>query len=343
MISCAKKSNTVVETGVHLNNITTITLKKTEPLFGRFVEKFRVSESGDLLVFSDRIQDRIFVYDREGNFINVIGERGKGPKGLISVHAFAITSNNEVYVFDLNQRLFKTFDLNGEVIKSVSFLDEAPFGPIPYEAHISNQKIITPIIESQFLLTPEKSRLLAQINLDGKVDSVFGSFDSFAEEDRHYTHFTNIAIDEEKDVVYTNLSTSPYIQAFDLSDFKKTEYFGIVSKSHSLPTKEIHPTLPVSEIKRRSVNQTSNVGLYVTDHFIIQHMQILTKEWIDLNDYSAKENILVLYDKETYEFSKEIPVEHTLGAVKNNQLYFIEDFNPDNYTIGVYEITNEKK
>ncbi|MDR9419071.1 hypothetical protein [Gracilimonas sp.] len=45
---------------------------------------------------------------------------------------------------------------------------------------------------------------------------------------------------------------------------------------------------------------------------------------------------------ETKEFLGEIHTPYTLGTVHKNQLYMIEDFNPDNFILGIYELVENE-
>lgn len=339
--SCSSdKADHVDHGSIALAKVDSVVLGNSEPLFGKFVEQFRVNDVGDSWIFSERNQDRIFAFDNQGQFINVLGERGKGPKGIVRVSSFAINSNNEVIINDAAQRMLKVFDLTGELIHSNTFLNDGRLFAHPYRLYVYEDRLLIPVTEMKHTHEPHKSRLLALVKYDGTIDIVFGYQDPFSEEDNNYSTYNNILIEGE--TIFTSLSTSPYVQAYDINTYQKVGYFGEPSTSFAIPEKEIHARLPIPEINKRATNSSAMTGFYSTEHHIVLHMQILTAEFFETIDFSKKENILVVYDKETKEFIKEIPVPHTLGAVHNNNLYFIEDFNPDNYTIGIYELTNEE-
>lgn len=316
-------------------------LENTQPMFGRFIETFYVNKTGDILVFNDRLQNKLFTFNNAGKFLNTIGERGRGPKGILEVYQFAIDDENRVYIYDSAQYLLKIFDLDGELIHSKEFFLEG-IEPTHYELHLYNGKIFTPIIELEYSINPEKSKMLGVFDIDGKVDSLFGFLDPFSSKANSYDYITKITIDKNEKRMYSNLRTSPYIQVYDLENFQKLDYFGIKSKNFKLPDKHITRQMPL-DLKLKYWAGTSSVyRIYTTNDYVIQHMQILTKDFLDLGDYNQKENYLVIYDKYTYEFVTEIPVQSTLGAVQENKLYFVENFDPDSYTIAIYEISNAK-
>ena len=83
---------------------------------------------------------------------------------------------------------------------------------------------------------------------------------------------------------------------FSKDTFQQIDYFGENTENFSIPEKEVHANLPISEIKKRSSGSSVMAGIYGTENFIVAHMQILTDEFFDTIDFTKKENILVLYD-----------------------------------------------
>lgn len=265
-----------------------VILDKSEPLFGKFHENFRIDNTGEFWVFADRIQNKLFVFNNDGEFVNMIGERGRGPKGILSIGGFDINEQNELIIYDSSQRMLKKFNLEGVLINSVDFFDDVEFGTTALEMYAYKNKLLFSIIESQYGLEPHKSKLLALVDYSGMIDTVFGMHDPFAQEDNHYSFQNRIAWDKKENQIFTNLTSSPYIQIYDGKNYQQVDYFGESTKSFSIPEKEILPSLPISEVMERATNSSANLGLYLTDEFIIQHMQILTEEWFEMTDFSLK-------------------------------------------------------
>lgn len=339
--SCSlDEANHVDFSSVSLTKVDSVVLGNSEPLFGKFVEQFRINDAGDIWIFAERNQDRIFAFDNWGEFINILGERGQGPKGILHVSGFDINSKNQIIIYDAAQQMLKVFNLSGELINSNTFLPNSKLWTHPYGLYAYEDRLLISVTETKFIHEPHKSKLLALVDYDGKIDTVFGMHDTFTKEDNTYSAENNIFSISNN--IFTNSIGSPYIQVYNSDTFQQAGYFGENSASFSIPEKEIHSNLPISEINKRSAGSSVMTGLYSTDHFIVLQMQILTEEFFESTDFSKKKNILIIYDRETKEFIKEIPVPHTLASVHKNELYLIEDFNPDNYTIGIYELTYKK-
>lgn len=343
LISCTKIEDTKgdSEKKLSLSKIEQIVLENEEPLFGRFLEIIKVSDNGDFFMFNDLLQQKVYVFDEKGNFINRIGETGKGPKGIVNISGFDFINGNEIFIYDSSQRMFKTFHIDGSLKKTVSFKPEGDFSIPPFHINYYNNNIFTPIVESAYIGNLEKSKLIAKINLDGKVDTLFGRHDEYTAKDNHYVFKNILTIDNKKERIYVALPTSPFIQEYDLKDYSLIKYFGEKTESHRIPENEITRYLPISEVQKRANNTSSNFSIHTTTDYIILHRQILTSEWMETSFIDEKENIILIYNKSNYELEAEMKTNHLLGAVRNNKLYFIEDFNPDHYTIGIYELIKE--
>lgn len=323
---------------LRLDKINSIVLEQGEPLFGKFHEHMKISTDGEYFLFTDRIRNKVYVFKKDGKLHSVLGEGGRGPKGLLQVVGFDINANNEVFIFDASQRLMKIFNLEGELLHSIGMFERTPFSITAFGMEWYDGKILTSILEDKYLNQSHLSKVMAIMNMDGTIDTLFGTHDPFTQEDNQFSFFSEIAYDENRNELIINLESSPYYQVFDMNNFEQMAYAGGPTESYSKPDSEIDMYAPIS-VKFKKLTDTSGMAhVFFTDRYIIQHMQILTAEWFETTDQTTKDNILVIYNRETHEFIQEIPTESILVGAKENQLYFLEDLNPDNYTLGVYEI-----
>lgn len=338
--SCSEKERgNNVQRNIELIKQKSVTLELSDPLFGKFYEEFRITEDSEKWIFADKISDRVYVYNHDGSFLNTIGDRGKGPRGIVRVGGFDVNDDSKVFVYDPSQRMIKIFSIDDSLSHSSQFLKGAEFGSTPFEITWYKDRILTTIIENEHIYEPAQSKLLSVVTTDGIVDTLFGTFDPFAKEDNSYVFFNELTIDHHSGLVYTNLRMSPNIQVFDPETKNRVDYISADLKSFVLPDQEITPHLSIPEINKRSVNTTLVANVFLTEKYIVQHIQVLTDEWYKTADYSEKDNILAIYDRQNHHLVDELNTDYTLGAVQDNKLYFIEDFNPDNYTIGIYKLS----
>lgn len=343
-IACTSE-NGAKETSPELIKVDSLVLQPDSlHLFGMFYEDFKINKEGNNLAFYDRIKEKVFVFDRQGRFKQVYGENNKGPNGILNVTGYDFTSNGNIAILDLRQSLLKIFDQNGEVIKSSSVFEDEKFFYSGSEFLIYNDEIYLPIVDGKYYNNPnpDSSSLIGKLDLNGNFIKTFGKYDPFLAIDNQYMLNNNFDI-TNAGIIYTNLSSSYNIRYYDLNEYNYLGTFGVQFPSFSLPKKDVKLNLPISEINKRMTGTSVTYSIHSTEEHFIQHVQVLTKEWFENVNNEDKDNLLVLYDMETKEFLREIHTPYTLGAVYENQLYMIEDYNPDNYTIGVYELVEKEQ
>lgn len=342
IIGCSMDDSELITNEIDIVKIDSVLLQQGEEIFGSFFEQVQVSEDKNHFLFSDRTRNQVFVFNSDGSFFSVVGVRGRGPKGIISVSGFDINKNNEVFIYDSMQRMLKVFDVKGNLLHSTGFLENETFNPTANNLRWYNNKIVATIYDTDVRFETHRSRLIGLIDTNGTAETIFGRFDEFSMEDNNLAFNTVIALDEEADIAYTNLQTSPYFQIYDLNRKILIGREGQNTDNFNIPERELTPLMLISEKFKYRANTSAVAHIFVTDSYIIQHMQNLTEEWFDTMDYSTKDNFLIIYDKRSLELIQEVPIPFTPIGVHENQLYFIEDFNPENYTLGIYEIVKNQ-
>lgn len=336
--ACDSKKKILLE----LKKVDSLVLRPdTTDLFGSFYEDFRINKNGSKLAFYDRVKEKVFVFDHQGEFIKSYGENNKGPKGIISVDGYDFNSSDEVVILDLRQGLLKVFEPSGEIVKSSIVFEDESYFLSGFGFYMHNDTIYLPILEGKYGNQPDSSALVGKMDLDGKFSDVFGNIDPFLNDDNQYV-LDNVFDITSNGIIHTNLTSSFRIQSYDINKGNYIGIFGVRFPSFSLPRQEVSLELSIPEINERMTGSSVTNSIHSTEEYFIQHVQVLTKEWFENVNYEDKDNFLVIYDMQTKEFLGEIHTDHTLGAVHKNKLYMIEDFNPDNYTIGIYELVESE-
>ncbi len=342
VLSCTPKNEERKNSNLQLVKIDSVKLEQPDVLFGKFGEEMKVTEDGAYLLLAERIKNQVYVFNADGSFYKTIGERGRGPEGILKVYGFDVNSRKEILILDSKQWLLKVFDIEGNLIRSSSFFEEVPIQPSPGAILWHRDKFIVSILEKRFIQNPENSKLIAIVGDDGNPLKVLGKHDPFTAKDNQSSFFSAIALDKTTGKVYSNLRSSPYYQIHDLATGEKISYNGELNDGFKLLGKEIALHTPVNSKIKKLANTTGVPKIYLTDQFVIQHRQTLTSEWFKTAQYEDKRNSLAFYDKQTNEFIQETIVQGTPTAVHENKIYMIEDFNPNNYTIGIYELVERR-
>lgn len=95
-----------------------------------------VRMSSDYLFVMDR-QQRLYRFDKQGRFLNLIGGRGEGPEEYISAVDFEVDEREEViYLFDIYRKKIKAYRISGaflgdikvpDGIESMALMDDSCF------------------------------------------------------------------------------------------------------------------------------------------------------------------------------------------------------------------------
>lgn len=71
-----------------------------------------------IIVFDRTFSQKVFIFSRDGKFINSIGEKGRGPGEFKKIWAWSINEwNDELYILDDGNRKVSVFDLQGHMIR----------------------------------------------------------------------------------------------------------------------------------------------------------------------------------------------------------------------------------
>jgi hypothetical protein len=89
-----------------------------EYMFSRVLD-VEVDDTGNIYAL-DQKESHIKVFDKNGNYLRTIGQRGQGPGELGSAYFFSLTSQKHLIVEDVSSRRMVFYSLEGQFIRSVS-------------------------------------------------------------------------------------------------------------------------------------------------------------------------------------------------------------------------------
>lgn len=323
---------------INLKQVETITLDAGNHLFGKFRESLRVDSSGEILSFADDENQRIYLFNYNGDLINIVGGKGSGPEEFLKISGYFV-DNNRVIVVDESQYLVKIFDIDGNLLNSFKLFDKQNLFINSRDIFVRWDTLYLQILEAGKFQEKAGSKLLAKYNLsNGELVGLIGQYEPGIKHSNHYLSFHNFDIDTTRGIVLSALVSSPNIQIFDLKTSERLHHFTYDIPYWSERVEKIEPGMPRQEIMRRATGTSYMLDVWATDSLILTHMQTLTSEWMKISDYLSKENYLAIYNRDGSEYVGSIPLPGSLGDVHEEKLYIIKDFNPDNFKIGVYEI-----
>ncbi len=327
-----------VKKTIDLKQVDNIILDPGNHLFGRFREGLRVNHKGDMLSFADDENQRIYIFDHNGKLINFVGRKGSGPEEFLQISGYFV-DGDRVIIVDESQFIVKIFDIDGVLLNSFKLFDKQNLFINSRDIFVQGNTLYLQILEAGKFQNKADSKLLAEYDLsNGEFKGLIGHYEPGIKHSNHYLSFHNFDIDTTRGIVLSTLVSSPNVQIFDLKTSEKLHHFTYDNPYWSERVEKIEAGMPRQEIMRKATGTSYTIDVFTTDSLILTHMQTLTSEWMKTSDYLSKENYLAVYNHDGSEYVGSIPLPGSLGDVHDQKLYIIENFNPDNFKIGVYEI-----
>ena len=323
---------------VSLQKVGTILLKPGDELIGKFREDLSIDNTGEIISFADDNEQEIFLFKRNGELINILGKKGQGPKEFLQISAYSVY-NREVIVVDESQSLIKIFDLEGNLKRTFSLFENTRLFINSREIIVHGDTIYLQILEAGYLNDKSGSKLVVGFDLfTGEITDLIGQFDPFLDQIDHHLSLTNISLTPDNSGIASVLTTSSRIQIFNLNSDVRTHYFGLESPDWNPISEKIEPSMPRHVVMERALGNSYSTGLYFSNNYLLHHFQNMTESWFNTNDYLSKENYLNVFDYSKFEYYGTIILPGTLGDVYGDICFIIEDYNPDNFIIGEYEV-----
>lgn len=350
-LTCDRGPNTFEGYKESNENLQHIELQKTHTItvsgsdsenLGNVYSDISVTEDGEKIALFDLSHYHFIILDKDGNVLRTIGREGRGPEEFLQPLNFTFDEKNNLIVYDEAQRQTKIFDEDGNLKDTFNLFEDTELLSASPELFASDGMIYFGIVDITVNDSNEKwkSDLIGVYDYSGDEQKIMGQYDPYVYKNNYYAHTPFFDVQFSEDEIFATHGNSYRIQIFDMNDNERVAYFGFKSEHYKETEEKIESDFPLEKIQEMGYDQSYPNGLYVTDQYIIHSFQNTTEEWNRTRDNLAKELYLTLYDRGSYDFLSELSIDSYLSEVQNDQLYLIEDFNPNNFTIGIYELEN---
>ncbi len=309
---------------------------------GRLRPLFKSNNDGSLYAFLDEIHQRIILTDSLGNVNNEIGKKGKGPEEFVQISGFLLDQDNHLIVYDGRQLLIKFFDEYGNFYNS--FILNQKDIDVTHDALVSyKNKLLFGALEKKYLsnlLKAGESKNFIEYSYEGTFLSSFGKYDSLTNSMMDYLLLPVLSLDNETGYIYSVRANGYIIEGWDVETKKRNLVINQKPNFFTHPKKKIAQNLEHKEIMKRSIDMTFTSGLFVTEKFVYLYMEKITEDFMYSTDKdpSKKIQLLAIYSK-AGKLLAETKLDHVLANIIDDNLHLIENDDPDNYTIGVYEFS----
>jgi|SRR5690554_4465197 len=290
------------------------------------------------LFFRDTGLNQVLISDSMGAIQQAIGKSGDGPKEFRHLTSIGMDEDTLI-VYDAVLDMVKKFNLERELINSYQGLLADRVWLRSKRLFLYKDKLVYGIQEADKSSSNNhwESKTIAIYDRAGNLEKLMGEYDpDLIKSHRLYNYSNDLVINNG--FAYTTHRTSPTIQKFDLDTGKKISRFGVLSKNYKVSDERPNVTDP-REVKNKINVKFSFVGnSFVTDDYFAFYFFNFTEKYFELRNPNDQEHFLNLYNNKE-EFVGEITLPfQPIAMDNNNRLYLLEDDNPDNVLIGVYEI-----
>lgn len=304
---------------------------------------FEMDHEHKRIALFDSMTQKFFIFDNHGNFLHVLGQEGQGPEEFLMVYGYTFDESGNLIIYDDALKLIKIFDRDYQLLKTAGVKNDQYY-LASRKIFARDSVIVSGVLETQFsgpAMRDEvtNSKLVGVFSYGFEEQQVFGRYDEYLDEILPSTSRPVIYEDEAK--IYTSHSNSYRVQVFDKNTGERAQYFGYKSKHFGNLEEQIDPREPLEQRFRKGFEESSTRMLHTDEGHLYLFFINGSEEWLAGKDLQALNYFLMIYDKKTGHFLDEIQLPHRLSYALGNTFYLLENENPEQYTIGVYEVVSD--
>lgn len=341
----SKKSKQDIK--LELKKVNTITLEHSiDGSIGAPLYNVEFSTDGDMYFF-DTIESKFVIFDSTGKFLRTFGRMGRGPIEFELVYGYTLDNNNNLYVYDDALRRIKVIDDSFDLISSYT-IDNKSYYITSHDMEVVNDTLYLGIlgIEAANVTNNSKklidSPLIMAQSTENQIDNnkfkYIGTYDPYLMGIESYYYRPIFYIDREKETITVSHQNSYRLQEFDLNSGELIKYFGYKSGTYGEGEKKSSANKSRRDNFVSTLSESNNESVFITDKYVGNFYLNGTEQWFDSKDLSDLHYFLSVYSKENYTYLTTLSLNYRLIKVHKNKFYFIEDENPEEFKIGIYEL-----
>ena len=328
---------------------TIIELKKTGEfiLFGENVTLGRIEtpaivierQGTKKIVFYDAAQNQILIADTTGLISQTIGSVGSGPEEFRHITSFGIDKDT-IIVLDSSLDLVKKFTIDGTLIGiHESMVAKDNLWPRSNRLFVSNGHYYFGIQEAEISNENNhwKSKIIAKYTKNGTLVDKFGSYHPSLIGSGLLYNYANLLQRNDGDF-YTTHRTSYQIQRFSGTNGTLVSSFGVVSPYFK--QSDERPSIYDNREEKNKINVRFSFvdDAFVSQNYLAFHFFNFTKEYWITRDPNDQENFFQIYDLNDEYIGDIVLPYYPLSMDNDNIIYLLEDDNPDQFKVGMYEM-----
>lgn len=289
----------------------------------------------DELAFSNTSSPvNVIITDENGQFIEKIGEEGRGPDEIQDARYKGFDDEGNIVVLDKQSAFFKYFNRTTEEVFSYEY-------PIKEGVVVTTRNLemcgenwylgIQLLGESTLTTVPIIGEFDSKFNLVDK----FGGYDPFFKGRADIMNETVTSVDCSNDIVYTSHGKVPYIQAFSIKSKQLVGNTDRIPSSFMLSNKFVTMVTNSNTItKYLSEEQSLSLYLGQDDSYIYHVFRNEKGEFNQRKVLNDSDHYVAVYNKEDLSYVDETKLPGAvLGFTKEGTLIVLKDENEMRFQI----------
>lgn len=336
------------DTRLELKKIDDFTIGTDIVMLDRVLDIPVISPDESLMAWVNSDKNEIVVTDRRGNIVSRFGKKGRGSEEFINISAIGFEDNSSIIVYDSSQDFLKKFSIDGKLLKIENGLLEDQLWIRSHRIIVHDSNVYIGVQESGSNPRENwKSKTIAKYNnSDVRLSSLFGSYDPDLRggDQVLYIYVNSITFDPSDSKIFTTHRTLPYIQTFDVKTGERLSRFGFVSDHFKISDDKPRISDPRPVKNEKNLKQSFVGKGFVSDEYFFFHHFHWTEGYWRLRDPNLKRHFFNVFQKDKpHAFLGEIALPFTpMYVSSDNQVYLLENDNPEKFTIGIYELSIEQ-
>jgi len=344
--SLEKSSDISEDVNINVNHVREFIIEPTDEVSIDRVQDIAVfNRQENKIAWVNRDKNEVFVTDIEGNHIYNFGSTGQGPEEFLEIFSIGFDSHDNIIVYDAKLDLFKKFEDPGVLIESYEGVLNHDIFTYSRKLLYSDENLYLAVMETDKANQNQfwKSSTIGKFDQNYELVELFGSYDPEIEGTTYLYKFPMLILDTKQDYIYSTHRTHPYIQTFNLSENTTYNRFGIISSSFLISKEESKPEDPIHIRRQKNLSQSFVEESFISEQYFFLHHSSYSEDTIIYGDTFLRQSFLNIFEKnEPNRFLGEIELNSIpIYITSQNQVYVLKDNDPDNFKVGLYEISIE--
>lgn len=276
----------------------------------------------------------VTLIDYDGGFIGQYGSEGQGPEEVLSARFIGLDSNDNVIIHDKASALIKVFDRQRQTVQPFSTLIDDGLDITSRDFRKCNDEWVLTINFFEYGLS-DTSSVAGIFDKNFNLIRTIGQTDPYLAGNRSILQDPIIAVDCQKNLIFTTHIKIPYIQVFDLQQGEAVVRTDHIPPSFRLSEEFIDEVRNPHEYRNFLIDKQS-VTLFpaFNDELVMLLFRNETEMFYDTRDFTDRNHFVAAWSRDDFSFLGEVSIDGApLGVTKEGYIITLLNDSPDNFRL----------